>query len=205
MKPLWAPWRMDFILQKDKSAPKSGSKSGSMTGCIFCSKPKAHEDRKNYILYRGAHVFVMLNIYPYNNGHLLISPYLHTGDLSQLDRTILTELMATVQKSVAALEAAVSPEGFNIGINLGKAAGAGIEDHLHIHIVPRWAGDTNYMPVLSETRVIPEHLDATYDTLLPFLNALKTAGPPAGRTGRPLREKKIIASKKKPRRKAGSR
>jgi ATP adenylyltransferase len=201
MKPLWAPWRMDFILQKDKPAPKSGL----IPGCIFCSKPEAQEDRKNHILYRGAHVFVMLNIYPYNNGHLLISPYLHTGDLSKLDRTILTDLMATVQKSVAALEAAVSPEGFNIGINLGKAAGAGIEDHLHIHIVPRWAGDTNYMPVLAETRVIPEHLNATYDTLLPHFRELKTTGPPDGRAGRRPRGKKMVISKKGPGRKVGYR
>lgn len=188
MKPLWAPWRMNFILQ---------NKSTAAAGCIFCSKPKEHQDRKNYILYRGAYVFVMLNIYPYNNGHLLISPYLHAKDLSQLDRTILTDLMETIQKSMTALEAAVSPEGFNIGINLGKAAGAGIEDHLHIHVVPRWAGDTNYMPVLSETRVIPEHLNATYDTLLPRFTALKTTDPPPA--------EKMTASKKGPRRKVRSR
>ena len=168
MKPLWAPWRMDFILQNKSSAP---------AGCIFCVKPKEQQDRKNYILYRGAHVFVMLNIYPYNNGHLLISPYLHAKDLAQLDRAVQADLMAATQRSVTALAAAASPDGFNIGINLGKAAGAGIEDHLHIHVVPRWAGDTNYMPVLSETRVIPEHLDATYETLLPHFAAFKTPGP----------------------------
>jgi len=188
MKPLWAPWRMDFILQ---------NKSAATAGCIFCSKPKEHQDRKNYILYRGAHAFVMLNIYPYNNGHLLISPYLHAKDLSQLDRMILTDLMTTIQKSVTALEAAVSPEGFNIGINLGKVAGAGIEDHLHIHVVPRWAGDTNYMAVLSETRVIPEHLNATYDTLLPHFTVLKTTGPP--------QQEKMTAPKKGPRRKVRTR
>ena len=186
MKPLWAPWRMDFILE-NKSVPKSGS----ITGCIFCSKPKEHQDRKNHILFRGKHVFVMLNIYPYNNGHLLISPYLHAGSLSELNRAVLADLMETVKKSTAVLGAAVFPDGFNIGMNLGKAAGAGIENHLHVHIVPRWAGDTNYMPVLSETRVIPEHLDATYDALLPHFTALKTNARPEGR-------------KKNTRRKAGS-
>jgi ATP adenylyltransferase len=196
MKPLWAPWRMDFILE-NKSAPKSGSKSGSIQGCIFCSKPKEHQDRKNHILFRGERVFVMLNIYPYNNGHLLASPYLHAGNLSDLDRTVLADLMETVKKSVAILGAAVSPDGFNIGINLGKAAGAGIENHIHVHIVPRWAGDTNYMPVLSETRVIPEHLDATYDALLPHFTALK-------KPDRPDRKKKTAAPKKTARRKARS-
>src|SRR5262245_5101172 len=173
MKPLWAPWRMDFILENKSASPA--------TGCIFCVKPKEHQERKNHILYRGQHAFVMLNIFPYNNGHLLISPYVHTGDLFRLDRLVLTDLMETVQKSTAVLGSAVSPDGFNIGLNLGKAAGAGIENHLHVHIVPRWAGDTNYMPVLSETRVIPEHLDRTYDTLLPYFKDLKTAGRPAAK------------------------
>jgi ATP adenylyltransferase len=190
MKPLWAPWRMDFILQ---------NKSAGSADCIFCSKPKEHQDRKNYILHRGAHVFVMLNLYPYNNGHLLISPYLHAKHLSQLDRTILADLMTTTQQSVSALEAAVSPEGFNVGINLGKTAGAGIEDHLHIHVVPRWGGDTNYMPVLSETRVIPEHIHATYETLLPHFRALKTTASPDRQSGL-----KGAATKKNKRRKARS-
>lgn len=183
---------MDFIIG-NKSVPKSGS----ISGCIFCSKPKAHQDRKNHVLFRGEHAFVMLNIYPYNNGHLLVSPYLHAGDLSRLDRAVLADLMETVKKSVAVLKAAVLPNGFNIGMNLGKAAGAGIENHLHIHIVPRWAGDTNYMPVLSETRVIPEHLDATYDALLPYFTGLKTKNQPG-------RKKKMSGRKNTIKRKAGS-
>ena len=181
MKPLWAPWRMDFIL---------GNKSASSAGCIFCSKPKQHQDRKNHVLYRGKTASVMLNIYPYNNGHLLVSPYLHARALSQLDGTDMADLMGTVKKSVAVLEAAVSPDGFNIGINLGKAAGAGIENHVHIHIVPRWSGDTNYMPVLYETRVIPEHLDATYDALLPYFRNLKTAGPGKKKRAGPKKSEK---------------
>jgi len=192
MKQLWAPWRMGFILQNQQN------KSTRSADCIFCSKPKERQDRKSYVLYRGEHVFVMLNIYPYNNGHLLVSPYLHVKNLAQLDRTILTDLMHTTQQSVNALEAAVSPDGFNVGINLGKAAGAGIEDHLHIHIVPRWAGDTSYMPVLSEVRVIPEHLNATYEILLPHFMALRAAGRSAARQ----RGTEKTASKKTKRRKA---
>jgi ATP adenylyltransferase len=180
---------MDFIL---------GNKSAPAAGCIFCSKPKDRRDRENHILHRGRNAYVMLNIYPYNNGHLLISPYRHAGDLSQLGRTVLADLMDTVRKSVAALEAAVFPDGFNVGINRGKAAGAGIEDHLHIHIVPRWAGDTNYMPVLSETRVIPEHLDATYDILLPYFDALKTTGRTPGKR-KTAGRKKRAGRKAKPR------
>jgi ATP adenylyltransferase len=141
----------------------------------------------------------MLNIYPYNNGHLLVSPYLHAKNLAQLDRTILTDLMLTTQLSVSALEAAVSPDGFNIGVNLGKAAGAGIEDHLHIHIVPRWAGDTSYMPVLSEVRVIPEHLNATYEILLPHFMALRAIGHSAAPRQSVLEK---TSSKKTKRRKA---
>lgn len=193
MKQLWAPWRMGFILQNQQN------KSTRSVECIFCSKPKEPRDWKNYVLYRGAHVFVMLNIYPYNNGHLLVSPYLHAKNLAQLDRTILTDLMLTTQLSVSALEAAVSPDGFNIGVNLGKAAGAGIEDHLHIHIVPRWAGDTSYMPVLSEVRVIPEHLNATYEILLPHFMALRAIGHSAAPRQSVLEK---TSSKKTKRRKA---
>jgi ATP adenylyltransferase len=188
---------MEFILE-NKSSRKSGSKPGSIAGCIFCVKPKEKRDRENYILFRGEHSFVMLNIYPYNNGHLLVSPYLHAGELSRLSRPVLADLMETVKKSAAVLEAAVFPDGFNIGLNLGKTAGAGIENHLHVHIVPRWAGDTNYMPVLAETRVIPEHLNATYDGLLPHFRILKASGRPGVR-------RRIAAGKKSTRHKAGSR
>jgi ATP adenylyltransferase len=192
---------MEFIL---------GNKSSRSTGCIFCVKPKEDRDRENYILFRGEHSFVMLNIYPYNNGHLLVSPYLHTGELSRLSRPVLADLMETVKKSAAVLESAVFPDGFNIGMNLGKTAGAGIENHLHIHIVPRWAGDTNYMPVLSETRVIPEHLNATYDGLLPHFRNLNASIRPAGgrRAGgkrRPAAAGRTAARKKGSRHKAGSR
>jgi ATP adenylyltransferase len=153
MKQLWAPWRIEFVTQ-----PKA-------SGCILCLKPREKRDTRNFILYRGRYWFVMMNIYPYNNGHLLISPYLHIGALEELPDRIFSDLQKVINYSVKAVKRALSSEGMNIGINLGKVAGAGIEDHLHFHLIPRWQGDTNFMPVLSEVRVIPEHLRATYNKL----------------------------------------
>ena len=133
--------------------------------CIFCRKPKENRDEENYILVRGETSFLMLNIYPYSNGHLLVVPYKHISCLSGLEEEGLTELMVLCRKAMGLLEEVVQPQGFNVGMNLGKAAGAGIEDHLHLHIVPRWEGDTNFMPVVSGTKVVPELLDATYQKL----------------------------------------
>jgi len=158
VKRLWAPWRMEYIL---------GEKTGG--GCLFCVKAKESKDRENYILYRGQRCFIMLNIYPYNNGHLMIAPYQHAASVEDLDEETLTELMLLLNKSLRLLRRAMGPRGFNIGINLGKAAGAGIEEHVHIHIVPRWEGDTSFMPVLAETKVIPELLDGTYEKLMAAL------------------------------------
>ena len=139
------------------------SKKGE--GCIFCDKVAENDDQANYILYRGKTCYVMLNLYPYNNGHLMVSPYRHVPSPEQLQEDELTEMMLLVNRSIRALRWAMHPDGFNIGVNIGKAAGAGIEEHVHIHIVPRWEGDTNFMPVLSQTRVIPELLDDTYRKL----------------------------------------
>jgi ATP adenylyltransferase len=137
-------------------------------GCIFCQKPKRKEDARGYILHRSIHAYVMLNAFPYNNGHLLISPYRHVNDLEKLSDPELLDLLKTTHRAVRALTQAIAPEGFNIGINLGKVAGAGIRSHVHIHVVPRWNGDTNYMTVLAESRVIPQHLASTFKTLLPY-------------------------------------
>ncbi len=136
--------------------------------CILCAKPRASDDRASYILERTEHNFVMMNLYPYSNAHLMVSPYAHVDRLAALDQAAALDLTLTLARAIERLRAAVKPEGFNVGLNLGKPAGAGIDDHLHFHIVPRWNGDTNYMTLFAEVRVIPEHLDATYDRLLPY-------------------------------------
>jgi ATP adenylyltransferase len=157
MKVLWAPWRMEYIV------------SCKEQDCIFCVRAAGKNDRDNLVLYRGKNVFVMMNKYPYNNGHLMVVPYAHQSSLSGLDQDTRLELMNTVEKGTECL-GIFRPEAFNIGINIGKIAGAGIEEHIHIHIVPRWGGDTNFMTVTGETRVIPEHILDTYDKLYPVFN-----------------------------------
>lgn len=151
MKQLWAPWRMAYI--------ESGG--GPEEGCIFCVKPAADRDEENLIVYRGSRVFVMMNKFPYNNGHLMIAPYQHVPTIEELDAETLTELMTTAQRVLAAMRAAFNPHGFNMGINQGVVAGAGIADHVHFHIVPRWNGDTNFMPVLADTKVMPDFIQNT--------------------------------------------
>ncbi len=141
---------------------------GAVTGgCIFCDKIVAgvEKDAENLVLWRGAHSFVMLNLYPYANGHMLVAPYQHTGELEALDGDTLKEMMELVGQSIRALRRSMAPQGFNVGANLGRVAGAGVEDHVHMHIVPRWNGDTNFMPVLSDTRMIPELLPQTFASL----------------------------------------
>jgi ATP adenylyltransferase len=150
---IWAPWRMEFIL---------GDKP---EGCILCDRPKGEEDKLSLILYRGMQNFVILNKYPYNPGHLMISPYRHVPSLEELTDEELWEHFDLVRKSTTALRKAFQPAAFNIGINIGKTAGAGIGDHIHTHVVPRWDGDTNFMPVVADTRVMPEALASTYDKL----------------------------------------
>jgi ATP adenylyltransferase len=162
MENLWAPWRMAYI------APKT-----PQLGCIFCTKPTTQNDAEEYILYRGEHCFMLLNIYPYSNGHLMIAPYQHVGTIEKLDAATLAELMAQAQLALKALRLAMKPDGFNMGINEGKVAGAGFADHMHLHVVPRWEGDTNFMPVLADVKVMPEHLDAVYKQLKLVLTTIK--------------------------------
>jgi ATP adenylyltransferase len=152
MDNLWAPWRMAFITPKNPLPP----------GCIFCTQPAAQRDDEYHIVYRGKHCFIMLNRYPYNNGHLMVAPYQHRGELEQLATETLTELMTLSQLALKALHLVMKPDGFNMGFNQGKAAGAGFAEHIHFHIVPRWSGDTNFMPILADIKVIPDHLDNVY-------------------------------------------
>lgn len=156
MQVLWAPWRMAYI---------DGLKG---EGCIFCQKAEEEDDAKNFIIFRGNSAFVLLNAYPYNNGHLMIAPYRHLDSLDRLSPEELLEIMMLAQRAVIVLTEVLKADGFNIGINQGKSAGAGIEEHLHLHIVPRWGGDTNFMPVLGNTKVMPESLESTYTRLFPF-------------------------------------
>lgn len=155
---LWAPWRMQYIL-----GPKTN-------GCILCEKAKepGGEDTRNLILARGPFTYVLMNIYPYNSGHLMIAPYRHLASLEKLSPEERAEMMTWASNSERILREAFHAMGFNIGVNVGRVAGAGIDDHVHMHVVPRWNGDTNFMPVLGETKVIPEHLEETYARLLPY-------------------------------------
>lgn len=136
-------------------------------GCVFCRMAAQGEqnDPANYVLHRGRRVFAVLNLYPYNNGHLMVLPYEHIANLDDLEPETQADLMHLVCYFVNIIRRGMSPSGFNIGVNLGRAAGAGIDDHVHVHVVPRWLGDTNFMPVIAETRVIPELLDETYRNL----------------------------------------
>ncbi|PIU23380.1 MAG: HIT family hydrolase [Chloroflexi bacterium CG08_land_8_20_14_0_20_45_12] len=153
MQQIWAPWRIEYIRKANEA------------GCILCQKPKENNDEASFILYRGKNNFVLLNIYPYNPGHLMVAPYRHTANLADLTESEVIEHFDFIKRSLELLREVLNPTGFNVGLNLGKAAGAGIKNHLHTHIVPRWEGDTNFMPVLSDTRVISEALTATYKKL----------------------------------------
>jgi ATP adenylyltransferase len=139
----------------------SGEKPISPTGCIFCDKHQSSCDTENLVVARGKHTFVMLNLYPYNNGHLMVAPYAHTADLSSLSGDTYVEMMQFIVKAQQALTLAMHPDGFNMGMNLGTVAGAGVASHLHMHLVPRWNGDTNFMPVLADIKVMPESLENT--------------------------------------------
>ncbi|HEY6838655.1 MAG TPA: HIT domain-containing protein [Geobacteraceae bacterium] len=154
MERLWAPWRIEYILNDKQD------------GCIFCPIDGV-DDRERLILHRSPLSLVMLNRYPYTNGHLMVAPARHTADMNSLSEAEMLDLFRMVCLSRKVLEEAAAPQGFNIGINLGKAAGAGVDEHLHIHIVPRWNGDTNFMSVISDVRVMPENLLTTYERLLP--------------------------------------
>ncbi|MDH7601254.1 MAG: HIT domain-containing protein [Armatimonadota bacterium] len=155
MKQLWAPWRLEYIVSEKEE------------GCIFCRFPAENDDERRLILYRGRLAFVIMNAYPYSNGHLLIAPYRHIPSITELSDEESLEIMQLTKKSCTVLSEVCRPDGFNIGINIGTAAGAGIADHVHLHIVPRWNGDTNFMPVFADVKVIPEALQATYAKLKP--------------------------------------
>jgi len=163
MKNLWAPWRMDYINELREPG-----------NCFLCEAGASSEDRDNLVFYRGTDCFAILNRYPYNNGHALIAPLAHKADLEDLSSEETLELMRMTTRVKGALQEIMSPQGFNIGINLGTVAGAGVPGHLHIHIVPRWQGDTNFMPVVGQTKVIPQSLDAVYNRLAETLRPRKT-------------------------------
>jgi ATP adenylyltransferase len=154
---LWAPWRLEYI-ERASGRPDE-------EGCIFVELPRQADDRKNLILHRGETAFVMLNAFPYTNGHLMVAPYRHSADMGELSDQELLEINQLVAKCLEWITRAYRPEGFNIGVNLGKAAGAGIPDHIHWHIVPRWEGDTNFMTTVGEVRVLPQSLEDSYDRL----------------------------------------
>jgi ATP adenylyltransferase len=156
MKVIWAPWRMEYILSNEE-----------VDSCIFCPGDDRSKDEERLILYVGPQAMVIMNRFPYINGHLLVAPVRHVPGLESLSHAEILDIMVMVRRSIWVLNGIMRPEGFNVGLNLGKVAGAGVGEHLHFHIVPRWSGDTNYMAVVGETRVIPEHIRETYRKLLP--------------------------------------
>jgi ATP adenylyltransferase len=159
METVWAPWRTGYILGEKPPVPEGA------TGCIFCDKPGAGDDRAHLVVARARFCFVLLNLYPYNNGHLMVAPFRHVARLEHLEDRELVEMMQVARRIEPILQAKLNPDGFNIGLNLGRVAGAGIDAHLHLHMVPRWSGDANFMPVLADTKVIPQSLDAVRDLL----------------------------------------
>ena len=174
MQHLWAPWRMEYVGGGD-DAP----------GCLFCRTYEPGDDQARLVLWRGPLALIMLNRYPYASGHVMIAPREHTADLSALSPETAQELMRLVAVTTRVLGDAMAPQGYNVGMNLGRAAGAGVEHHLHVHVVPRWVGDTNFMPVLADVKVLPEHLLATRAKLAPrFAEALGRGMPGSGEVGR---------------------
>jgi len=161
VKQLWAPWRMAYIADASKDE-----------GCIFCTKYREADLRAALVLAQTEHSVVMMNKYPYNNGHLLIAPKHHENNLAQLPGAVFHEVNEVLRQAVEVVRGALNPGGINVGMNLGKCAGAGIEAHLHWHVVPRWEGDTNFMPVIGETRVIPQYLLDSFDQLQPYFKNL---------------------------------
>lgn len=158
---LFTPWRMNYITSPKKS-----------DGCVFCAAFHADpdQDRENFLLYRGKHTFVIMNIYPYNPGHLMILPWVHVATLPEVPLAAQCELIGLASYFTDLLSQLMQPDGFNMGLNMGRAAGAGIDDHLHLHLVPRWAGDSNFISVVGQTRVLPEELGDTYDRIVAFLS-----------------------------------
>jgi ATP adenylyltransferase len=160
---IFAPWRLQYI------------KSDKAGDCIFCAKPAADDDPASLIVHRGERCFVMLNAFPYTNGHVMVAPYEHTARLERLEPATATEMMHLAQRSIGVLDSVYRPEGYNVGANLGAVAGAGVEDHVHLHVVPRWKGDTNFMPVLSDVRVLPQTLEDSWSDIHDGFIALEAA------------------------------
>jgi len=154
MQNIWAPWRLKYI----KSIGKD-------VGCFFCEYLRSKNDKKNFVLFRRKHTFCLLNLFPYANGHLMVAPYKHTGSLDNLSEKELADILISTRLGKRILKKALDPIGFNIGMNIGRVAGAGVDHHVHLHIVPRWHGDMNYMPLIAETKVIPEAIEKTYEKL----------------------------------------
>lgn len=154
MDKLWAPWRMDYIEKVDEK------------GCFLCDHSASKADRKNLVLHRGKEVFVIMNRYPYNSGHIMIVPYEHTPDILALSSACRDELMSVCGRSMEIMRKTIGSQGFNCGMNFGRIAGAGVDDHFHLHVVPRWSGDVNFFPVLADTKSLPEYLEKTYDKLI---------------------------------------
>ena len=149
--PLWAPWRLEYV-----------SSASEQTGCVFCRAAAAPDDADSLVVHRGETAFVMLNRFPYSSGHLMVAPIRHVGNLGELSAQEAAEIHSLSARALEVLAALFQPDGFNIGWNLGRSAGAGVVDHVHEHVVPRWQGDTNFMPVLADVRVIPEHIQSTH-------------------------------------------
>jgi ATP adenylyltransferase len=153
---IWAPWRLAYV----KDASKDSAEE-----CIFCAALEAGDDEAALIVHRGQLAFVILNKFPYTNGHLMVAPYQHVATLPELSAETVAEVMALTQRAMETLEERYSPHGYNVGFNQGRVAGAGVEHHIHLHVVPRWGGDTNFMPVLADTRVMPQSLEQSYAAL----------------------------------------
>jgi ATP adenylyltransferase len=153
---IWAPWRLAYVKDAAKDIEEE---------CIFCAKPADDDDEANLIVHRGERCFVILNLFPYTNGHLMVAPYAHMSRLQDVPAETLAEMMELSQRAMSRLEAVYDPHGYNVGFNQGRVAGAGIEHHIHLHVVPRWGGDTNFMPVIADTRVMPQTLEQSYEAL----------------------------------------
>lgn len=157
MDHIWAPWRIDYVTAEKPDI------------CVLCEKRDSEDDQANYVLYRGHHNFVLLNTFPYNSGHIMVVPYQHTSSLTELSAEEVNELMQLAQVCIGVLEEGLEAEGINLGMNIGRPAGAGIDDHIHLHIVPRWPGDTNYVTVLGDMRVVPQSLEDSAKQLRPLI------------------------------------
>jgi ATP adenylyltransferase len=153
---IWAPWRLAYVTDASKDIEEE---------CIFCAKPEAEDDEANLIVHRGEGCFVMLNLFPYTNGHLMVAPFEHISRLQDLAPETLAEMMTLAQRAMSRLESVYEPHGYNVGFNQGRIAGAGVEHHIHMHVVPRWAGDNNFMPVIADTKVMPQTIEQSFEAL----------------------------------------